>query len=129
MKLSLDTNIFRAISNQNQLILEILSSATEILLPFIVVAELQSGFKNGNRFKENNRRLESFIQKNSIQILHSTAETIDIYSDITTHLRKIGKPIPTNDIWIAALTMEHGSRLLTLDKHFDLLSGLRLVKV
>ena len=107
MKLCIDTNIFRAISDQNQQVLELLSSATEILLPFIVVAELHAGFKNGNRFRENDLRLQSFIQKNGIQVLHSTIETIDIYSDITTHLRKIGKPIPTNDIWIAALAMEY----------------------
>lgn len=80
MKLCLDTNIFRAISNQNQQILEILSSSTEILLPFIVVAELQSGFKNPNRFKENNLRLETFIKKNNIQILHSTLTNFCVYA-------------------------------------------------
>lgn len=129
MKVCLDTNIFNGISSENPRILEILSNAHQILIPFVVYAELLYGFKNGARLNKNRIRLDSFILKNGAILLHTTNDTLEIYSDIITDLTKNGRPIPTNDIWIAAQTIESGSQLLTFDKHFKHIPGLRIFDI
>lgn len=118
MKLLLDTNAYTAFMLGNdEVVAQVRASETIIMSPF-VMGELLYGFRNGNRFDANLALLKSFLAHPYVQELEVTYQTADRYSRIAAALRKKGKPIPTNDIWIAAHTMELGAELLSRDKHF-----------
>jgi predicted nucleic acid-binding protein len=95
-----------------------LRQAENILLPAIVLGELLSGFEAGNRRQKNRLELESFLKSPRVSIMPMTEETAERYAHIYAYLRKNGRPIPTNDLWIAASAMEHSAELLTWDAHF-----------
>jgi len=82
------------------------------------LGELQSGFRLGNRSAENEDLLARFMSKASVRVLNVTEETALRYAEIDVYLRRKGRPIPRNDVWIAALALEHGMHMLTLDVHF-----------
>lgn len=125
-KICLDTNIFGALSRNEKDVVSLITEASNIFVSFVVYAELLAGFKNGNRAKENRNRFSEFMRKNGVVLIHSSNETIEIYSDIYVQLRRKGTPIPTNDMWIAAQAIETGSVLLTFDHHFEHIPGLRM---
>ena len=127
LKISLDTNIWKGISQNDSRVIEAIGQADKIFISFIVHAELLYGFKSGSRFEKNVTILNRFLRSPEVELVHSTNETIEIYSEIAKELRQIGKPIPSNDIWISALAIETGSSLLTFDKHFSYVPGLRLI--
>jgi tRNA(fMet)-specific endonuclease VapC len=79
---------------------------------------LYSGFRAGNRWVENTAQLARFLSKPSVRVLNVTEETALRYAEVDVYLRKKGRPIPRNDVWIAAVALEHGLQLLTLDIHF-----------
>ena len=82
------------------------------------------GFRNGTRFKKNVDDLSSFLQQEVVELALIGNITSDRYSRIAEQLKRKGTPIPTNDIWIAAQTMEHGAELITTDQHFEKIDGL-----
>jgi tRNA(fMet)-specific endonuclease VapC len=89
-----------------------------------VLGELLFGFRNGTRFKKNVTELNRFLEHDAVEMVSIGRISADRYSRIASHLKQKGTPIPTNDIWIAAQSMEHGAELITMDKHFDKISGL-----
>ena len=99
-------------------ILSILSIATQVMVPSIVLGELYSGFRRGNRQSQNELQLQTFLKKPSISILDVTAETALRYAEIDVYLFSKGRPITRNDVWIAALALEHGCILITRDANF-----------
>ena len=88
------------------------------------MGELLFGFRNGTRFKENMDDLNKFINHEVVDLVQIGRTTSDRYSRIAAQLKHHGSPIPTNDIWIAAQTMEHGAELISSDLHFEKVSGL-----
>jgi tRNA(fMet)-specific endonuclease VapC len=88
------------------------------MLPSIVIGELLAGFELGNRRQRNRDELTEFLAVPRVAIVDVTQATGQRYAHIFAYLRREGTPIPTNDIWIAALAMEHGIELLTSDGHF-----------
>jgi tRNA(fMet)-specific endonuclease VapC len=82
------------------------------------------GFRNGTKFEENMNDLNKFLQHEIVKFVQIEKITSDRYSRIAAQLKRQGTPIPTNDIWIAAQTMEYGAELITLDKHFETINGL-----
>jgi len=88
--------------------------------------ELKAGFKAGTHGDLNRKILNAFIEKPSVAFLAAGEETADCYARIWSALRQAGRPIPTNDVWIAAQAMETGSVLITFDAHFAHVSGLRI---
>lgn len=124
MKLCLDTNIYSAFKNGNPQITDILENADEILVPVTVLGELYSGFQIGSLTEKNLTELNEFLSKPGISIIEINKEIALRYGFITKELRKQGTPIPTNDVWIAASTMDTGSILLSSDKHFKKVPGL-----
>ena len=127
MKLCLDTNIYSAFKNGNRQITDILENADEILIPVTVLGELYSGFQIGSLTEKNLTELDKFLSKPGISIIEINKEIAFRYGFITKELRKQGTPIPTNDIWIAASTMDTGSILLSSDKHFKEVPGLMVL--
>lgn len=120
-----DTNAYTAYKRGDESILEVLQHADDILLPVTVVSELLAGFVAGNRETRNRLELAQFAVTPRVRIVPSTEATADNYALVYAALRRKGKPVPTNDLWIAASALDHGAALLTLDAHFSEIDGLR----
>ena len=124
MKILLDTSAYVAFKLNNVEIVETIVSADQIIFSPIVLGELMFGFRNGSKFKKNKKELDQFLSHEAVEQALIGEVTSDRYSRIASQLRIQGTPIPTNDIWIAAQTMEHGAELITTDKHFEKIAGL-----
>lgn len=118
MNVLLDTSGYSALQRGDGRVLRVLQRAESVGMPTVVLGELHSGFRAGNRCAENEELLARFLFKTSIRVLNVTVETALRYADVDVLLRKKGRPIPRNDVWIAAMAIEHGMHLLTLDAHF-----------
>jgi len=124
MKLMLDTNAYSDFMRGDALVRELLAQADEILVPVPVLGELRSGFRSGNREADNLREWEGFLSSPRVRV-HPLGETTAIfYAELHGSLRASGKPIPTNDLWIAASALETGSILLSRDTHFNAVPGI-----
>jgi len=99
-----------------------------VYMPVFVLGELCAGFKNGSKERENLTRLRSFLSKNTVQVLHATMETAELFGEIKNRLRSAGTPIPINDVWIASQTFQTGAFLITYDRHFLQVPGLLVWK-
>ena len=110
-------------------VVEIVREAEEVLLSAIVVGELLYGFRRGSRFDRNLSDLQSFRDNPYVSFLPVSLTTADRYSRIAASLRAKGRPIPTNDVWIAAHAMETGADLLSADRHFEAVDGIAWVRV
>ena len=124
MKLILDTNAYSALMQGREEIASYIKQAELILLSEVVIAELLFGFRNGSKFEENTQQLKNFLDNHFVKEIIVDWNTSDRYSRIATALRKKGQPIPTNDIWIAAHTVQTGSELISYDKQFEVVDGL-----
>ena len=101
--------------------------AREIAICTVSIGELLSGFKEGDREAKNREELEEFLDAPRVRIYGIDENTAEYYADILNRLREKGKPIPTNDIWIAAVAFQYGLKLFSKDDHFTYISGLILV--
>ena len=124
MKIMLDTSAYVGFKRNAVEMVDFIVGAELILFSPIVLGELMFGFRNGTRFKENMNELNKFLQHEIVELAQIGDLTSDRYSRIAAQLKRQGTPIPTNDIWIAAQTMEHGVELITSDQHFEKISGL-----
>ena len=124
MKLILDTNTYVGFKLGYSELIEYLTRAEILLMSPIVLGELIFGFRNGSRFDKNMEELNRFLSHPSVETLYLSDITADRYSRIATSLKQQGTPIPSNDIWVAAQTMETGAELVTFDRHFEKISGL-----
>lgn len=124
MRIMMDTNAYSGFKRGDSGIVEALARADEILIPSIVLGELRAGFKGGKREGDNLRELEEFFATPRVSLHPLGEETAIFYAEIYTTLRAEGKPIPTNDLWIAAAALETGSILISRDAHFDVVPGL-----
>ena len=125
--LVMDTNAFSKFVMNDQHLTNMILNAPKILFPYIVLAELKSGFLLGNRYTSNMAILNEFCSMDKLIVLYPNTLTTDYYADIFKILKLKGKPIPTNDIWIAALTIQHHGQLLTFEKHFEYIDGLIII--
>lgn len=127
-RIAIDTNIYVAFKSNDMNVVETLKNCDHIGVDITVVAELLSGFKMGNREKENRAELEKFLDTPRIDILHHNMQTAEYYSMIINKLRIKGRPIPVNDIWIASNAMRDGLALYSMDSHFRDVDGLILLE-
>ena len=107
-------------------VLEALGSAEIVYLSVFVLGELYAGFQGGSSIKENKKILHKFILKPTIKILNATSETAEIFGMLKDSLKKAGTPLSINHVWIAAHALETGSVVVTYDRHFTSVPGLRL---
>lgn len=124
MKILLDTNAYSALMRGRPEVAEQVRKAEHVLMSTIVVGELMFGFRNGTRFQQNIDLLESFLANRYVTLVPVTLTTADRFGRIAASLRTKGRPIPTNDIWIAAHAFETGADLLSYDEHFSAVDGL-----
>ncbi len=95
--------------------------ANRIVMPSIVLGELLHGFRKGNVLAKNMGMLHDFLKEPQVHVMPVTHRTAEIYSDFVLHLQNQGSPIPTNDVWIAAMAHECRGELATRDSHFSAL--------
>ena len=126
MNILVDTNRYTDFARGDKIVVERLVEADYISIPFIALAELRAGFRNGSFAEENEALLSRFLRNAKVRIVYADEETTRVYADIYAQLRKQGSPIPTNDLWIAALAIQHSIPLYTRDKHFASISQLDL---
>ena len=124
MKVLLDSSAYSNLKRGHHRIADIVRNSEAVLLPLVVIGELLYGFRNGSRPDRNARELHAFLDNPHVSIATMSLTTADRYARITAALRAKGRPIPTNDIWVAAHTMETGADLVSYDRHFDRVDGL-----
>ena len=123
----IDTNIYSEFLRGNRIVADFLKEPEVIAFSVISIAELLSGFKNSSRKKENFDELDQFLYSPRVLVYEIDTETSEFYAKIYDELKRSGNPIPTNDLWIAALALQHGIKLFTLDNHFRKVHGLFLM--
>jgi predicted nucleic acid-binding protein len=96
-----------------------LESCTEVWVPLIVLGEIEAGFQDGGRVHRNRRLLQIVLSKATFDVLSPDLDTIHHYAQLFVQLKRLGKPIPDNDLWIAALCVQHNLTLVSRDRHFD----------
>ena len=106
-------------------IADVLAGSEAVLLSPIVVGELFDGFLGGTRDLANRQILERFRERPRTVMVPVTDATAEWFAHVKRGLRLRGRPIPINDVWIAASCIEHGATLLSFDSHFDAIDGLR----
>jgi tRNA(fMet)-specific endonuclease VapC len=124
MRVLLDTNAYSALIAGQPEVGERIREAEEVLFSTVVLGELLFGFHNGSRYEQNRRLLDEFLQERRVRIVTLSLATAERFGEIFASLRKRGKPIPTNDIWIAAQAIENDSELLSADPHFGFVENL-----
>ena len=128
LRLALDTNRYADLCRGNPRAVDIVEAADTVWLPFVVVGELRAGFASGNQGPRNEAVLRRFLLKPGVGILYADEQTTHHYASLYRQLRKQGTPIPTDDMWIAALVLQHSLSLYDRDRHFDSLPQLLRVE-
>jgi len=119
VRLALDTNRYTDLCRDTAEVVMLVEHANAVFLPFVVLAELRAGFAVGTRGAENERVLRRFLMKSGVAVLFADDQTTHYYATIFRQLRRQGTPIPTNDLWISALVLQHNLILCARDRHFD----------
>ena len=119
MKMLLDTNRYRDYAEGNPEVLERMRHCEKVYLSYISLAELRAGFLCGSRTAENERHLHLFLAKASVETLFADDQTTHHFSRLYRQLRQQGTPIPSHDLWIASLVIQHNLPLYSRDAHFD----------
>lgn len=118
----LDTNIIVELLRGNSRVSSYLAENKNFVISAIVLGELEFGVQNAKQYVKHTKQLKDFMV--GVQVISLDQQTAVLYGKIKTELRKLGKPIPDNDIWIAALTMQYNATLLTNDAHFKNIEAL-----
>lgn len=123
-ELLLDTNVLSDLFASDPDAVDAFQNARRLCINTVVLAEMLSGILLGSRRELNTRRLSAFLSSPRVSVLEIGRRTAEHYADISVNLRRKGRLIPTNDLWIAASAREHGLVLLTRDGHFRAVEGL-----
>ena len=117
MNVALDTNAYSDFMRGNLQRVEIVRAARSIALPLIVLGELRAGFAAGSRESTNAANLLRFLSNPRVAVLLPDEQTAYHYAQLCLQLRGQGASIPTNDLWIASLVVQHGLVPCTSDRH------------
>ena len=121
----LDTNALSAVADNEPAAVRIFSHAVTIELPVIVLGEYRFGIAQSRRRVEYEKWLGDLIAET--RVLPIDEGTSGHYAQIRAELKKAGLPIPSNDLWIAALSRQHRLPLMSQDQHFDAVQGLKRI--
>jgi predicted nucleic acid-binding protein len=119
MNVALDTNAYSDFMRGEAGRVQIVRTARNIYLPLMVLGELRAGFAAGSQRSANAANLQRFLNTSRVSVLLPDEQTTHHYAQLYLQLRKLGQPIPTNDLWIAALVLQHDLVLCTTDAHFQ----------
>ena len=119
----LDTNVVIDLFKGQKEIADKIHEATNVFIPVPALGELYLGVENSRRKAHHIDQINSLLQL--VSSINATEQTAKIYGKIKSVLRTLGRPIPENDIWIAAIGLEYGYAVVTRDKHFDNIPDLK----
>ena len=125
MRIALDTNRLTDLFQGDANLAAFLGGCDEVWIPFVVLAEMKAGFLGGMREIQNAALLSNLLNRETVAILYAGRETTEQYARLFVQLKRAGTPVPDNDLWIAALAIEHDLALITRDWHFDAIPQLR----
>ena len=121
----LDTNGLSAIADGDPALELILRSAPEVAVPVIVLGEYRYGIRESHERQRYESWLEEAVQ--NYRVLDIDQGTAISYASVRKQLKRAGTPIPTNDVWIAALCRQHSLAILSRDRHFDVVPGIERI--
>lgn len=120
----LDTNAYTALARGDETLLVTLGAASRVLMPTVVVGELEYGFRFGDRYAHNRAQLDAFLAEDYVEVLVIGRRTTIEYGRLCAELRRQGRRIPSNDAWIAALACEHEAVIMSRDRHLRIVPGI-----
>lgn len=123
-KVLLDTNIVSALLKGEKIIADNIDNSNAVYIPITVVGELHYGAQFSTQIEKNTANIRKVLS--AYEVIYIDNDTALRYGIIKAALRKKGTPIPENDIWIAALTLQHSLTLITRDKHFQEVDNISL---
>jgi tRNA(fMet)-specific endonuclease VapC len=119
MRVALDTNRLTDFFRGDTELTNWLGTCEEVWIPLVVLAEMKAGFYGGEQRRRNEGLLQRFLAKKTVGVLLPSRATAEQYARLFVQLKRAGTPIPDNDLWIAALALEHDLVLITRDRHFQ----------
>jgi tRNA(fMet)-specific endonuclease VapC len=119
VRVALDTNRLTDLFQGDGELADRLGECDEVWLPLVVLAEIKAGFYGGSQQHRNQLLLQSFLAQPTVGVLLPERQTAEHYARLFVQLKRAGTPIPDNDLWIAALVLEHDLQLITRDQHFE----------
>jgi tRNA(fMet)-specific endonuclease VapC len=119
LTIAVDVNRYSDFCRGDSYACKIIQSAPRIAMPFVVLGELRAGFLRGTMGRKNEKGLVTFMTSPRVFVLFADEATTHFYSSLNSDLHRAGTPIPTNDLWIAALVLQHDLVLFSRDRHFD----------
>ena len=127
MKVAIDTNRYVDFCRGLPEAVSVIRESEKIVVPYIVLGELRAGFLCGSKGLQNERLLVRFLNSSRVEVVFPDEDTTHHYARLFQQLKKQGTPLPTNDIWLAALAWQHNLRLFTRDEHFQKIPQIVLV--
>jgi len=124
VRIVLDTSAYSHFRGNHHDVVSRIAAADVVYLPTIVLGELEAAFRLGRRTADNRARLEEFLHEDFVNVLPVTGDVARRYGELFVELRSAGTPIPVNDIWIAAATIDAGAELVTFDTDFQRIARL-----
>lgn len=125
----LDTSAYSAFNRGDNRLKQFFDDSVQIIVPQIVVGELRAGFALGSMAEQNEKLLQRFLDSPNVHIISISDATTKLFAAIFYQLRKSGRPTGSNDIWIAALALEHDGLLVTLDSDFENVPDLMIAQL
>lgn len=119
MRVALDTNRLTDLFQGDAELADRLGNCDEVWIPLVVLAEIKAGFYRGSQQQRNEILLRKLLAKPTVGVLLPGRETAEQYARLFVQLKRAGAPVPDNDLWIAALALEHDLMLITRDRHFQ----------
>jgi tRNA(fMet)-specific endonuclease VapC len=125
----LDTSAYSGFNRGNERLRKWFDAAYTIYVPLIVIGELRAGFISGMRTAENEALLTQFLMSNTVETVALSLRTTEIFASLFKKVRSTGSAVSTNDLWIAALAVEHEMAILTLDNDFERIDGVGIIQI
>jgi predicted nucleic acid-binding protein len=125
-RIIIDTNFYVAFKRNDAEAVNLLQRADYIGVNTVILGELLAGFRCGNKERDNRAELDRFLDSARVNLLVVDDETSEFYAQVFSELRQKGRPVPSNDLWLAASALQHGLALATFDDHFTHISSILL---
>lgn len=118
-RVCLDTSAYSHFKRNDARVVALVAGARDVFLPAIVLGELRTGFLLGQHAQRNETELQAFLSNPVVRVLEVDADAASLYAELMIQLKRAGTPLPTNDVWIAALAVREGATIITYDQHFN----------